>query len=93
MNLLTAILVSVPGVVSLVISCIYAYIKLKEPPKDDVWETAVRLMCARPDDYLCADNFARLYAALKFFKEHPELDGFSTLEEAMRRGSGKSADT
>ena len=87
MNLLTALAVTIPSTLSLIASMIYAYIALKkskEAPKDEVWETALRLMCSKDDCYSSADEFANLYLQLKFFKEHPEkLKGFSSIEQAI----------
>ena len=87
MDWLTACIVLVPSTLSLITSGIYAYIalkKAKEPPKDEVWETTVRLMCAGHAEYSAADDFAKTYRELKFFKDHPkESAEFLTLEQAM----------
>lgn len=91
MNLLTALAVIIPSTLSLITSMIYAYIALKkskEAPKDEVWETALRIMCSKDDCYSSADEFANLYLQLKFFKEHPEkLNGFSSIEQAINSAS------
>lgn len=87
MDLFTALAIIVPGALSLTSSIIYAYIalkKAKESPKDEVWETALKLICSTDDCYSAADDFASLYLQLKFFKEHPEkLEGFTSIEHAM----------
>ena len=69
------LLAVVPSVLSCGLSVFYAYLaykKTKEEPKDEVWETATRMLCAQsgaPD----SDDFAELYLELKFLKENPEL--------------------
>lgn len=87
MDLFTALAVTIPSTLSLVTSLIYAVIvikKAKEPPRDEVWETALRLMCSKDDCYSSADDFASLYLQLKFFKDQPEkMKGFTTIEQAM----------
>lgn len=94
MDLLTALAITIPSTLSLIVSLIYAYIALKkasEPPKDEVWETALRLMCSKDDCYSSADDFANLYLQLKFFKEQPEkLKGFNTIEQAISALNGVS---
>ena len=75
MDLFTALAVTIPSTLSLVTSLIYAVIaikKAKEPLRDEVWETALRLMCSKDDCYSSADDFASLYLQLKFFKDQPE---------------------
>ena len=72
MNLVTAIVVLLPSCLSLCVSGVYAYIalkKAKEPPKDEVWETATKLLCSRTGGMADADDFAALYEELKFFKD------------------------
>lgn len=87
MDNLTAIVVVLPSILSTLTTCVYAYIawkKSKEPPKDEIWETAVKLMCSKDDCYSTADDFAKLYRELKFFKEHPEkIENFTMIEQAM----------
>lgn len=87
MDFKTTLIVLIPSVLSLITSGIYAYIalkKAKEPPKDEVWETALRLMCAGHSEYSAADDFVKTYRELKFFKDHPnETTRFLTLEETM----------
>lgn len=49
MDILTTIVVLIPSILSLCISGIYAYIalkKAKEPPKDEIWETATKILCS-----------------------------------------------
>lgn len=72
MDYLTAIVVLVPTVLNLCVSGIYAYIalrKAKEPPKDEIWETATKMVCSSgsPSD---ADDFAQIYEELKWFKQN-----------------------
>lgn len=87
MDFKTTLIVLIPSILSLITSGIYAYIalkKAKEPPKDEIWETALRLMCAGHSEYSAADDFVKTYRELKFFKDHPnETTCFLTLEEAM----------
>ena len=48
-DILSTIVVLIPSVLSLCVSGIYAYIalkKAKEPQKDEIWETATRIMCS-----------------------------------------------
>lgn len=59
------------SVTSCIVSCIHAWIaykKSKEPPKDEIWETATRLVCANGQG-ADADEFAETYEELKLFKE------------------------
>lgn len=87
MELITAIAVIVPNVLSFCVSGIYAYIafqKAKEPPKDEVWETALKLLCSDNTSMKTSDDFARLYEELAFFKEHRgEINRTSTIRSAM----------
>lgn len=87
MDKLTAVVVLLPSILSTATACVYAYIawkKSKEPPKDEIWETALKILCAKDDCCSGADDFARLYEELKFFKEHPEkLNGFVMISQAM----------
>lgn len=87
MDKLTAVVILIPSILSTLTSCVYAYIawkKSKEPPKDEIWETALKLVCARDDCYSSADDFAKLYNELKFFKDHPDkIKGFVMIEQAI----------
>lgn len=87
LDILQTIVIIVPSVLSICVSGIYAYIalaKLKEPKKDEVWATTEKMLCNKLDE-MSADDFAKLYLLLKFFKEHPEdLKGFDTIEDALR---------
>ena len=68
-----------------------AYKKSKEPPKDEIWETATKILCSHGDT-VYSEDFIELYSELKFFKEHPDLDYSSTnIESAMRKVSEKEA--
>lgn len=87
MDLLTTIAVVVPTTLSLCISGIYAYIalkKAKEPPKDEIWETATKLICNSQSSQISADTFANLYEELKLFKDNGcSLKGLGTLACAI----------
>ncbi len=88
MNLLSTIVVLVPCVLSLCVSLIHAYIdlkKIKEPPKDEIWETATKLVSSSPPGAGAADDFAEIYMELKFFKDNGySLDGEHTIHAAMQ---------
>lgn len=91
---LTFLLVLIPNVLSSGIAIFYAYLaykKSKEPPKDEVWETATKILCSRGGT-VYSDDFVELYSELKFFKEHPELDYSSgNIESTMRKVNGREA--
>jgi len=86
MDNLTLLLVVIPSILSCAISVFYAYIaykKSKEPPKDEIWETATKIICSNGGD-VYSDDFAELYSELKFFKEHPDLvQKHHTIRNAM----------
>lgn len=88
MNIFLVLAVAVPGVLSTVVSGIYAYValkKAKEPPKDPAWETATAIIC-RDLQVANADDFARLYLQLKFLHDYPdEVDGAETIADAIDR--------
>lgn len=72
MDILTTVVVLIPSILSLCISGIYAYIalkKAKEPPKDEIWETATKILCSG-NPMQQGDDFAILYEELKLFKEN-----------------------
>lgn len=74
MEKLNILLAVIPSILSCCLSCFYTYLqykKSKEPPKDEVWETATKMICARGEN-LDSDDFAELYSELKFFKDHPD---------------------
>lgn len=87
MDILTTVVVLIPTILSLCTSGIYAYIalkKAKEPPKDEIWETATKILC-NSDSMKDADDFALLYEELKFFKDRGcTMDGITTLSYAVR---------
>ena len=93
MNNLTLILAVIPSILSCAISVFYAYIaykKSKEPPKDEVWETATKIICSNGGN-VYSDDFAELYSELKFFKEHPDIvQNHTTIREAMKSIETKS---
>ena len=88
MDVLSTIVVLVPSVLSLCVSLIHAYIdlkKIKEPPKDEIWETATKLVSSSPSGAGAADDFAEIYMELKFFKDNGySLNGEYTIHAAMR---------
>lgn len=87
MDILTAIAILVPSTLSLITSMIYAYIalkKLKEPSKDEIWETATKLLC-NSNSSKDADDFAILYEELRLFKENGcSLKDIDTLAYEVR---------
>lgn len=87
MDFISAIIILVPSVLSLCVSGIYAYIalkKAKEPQKDDVWETTVKLFCSLGQDYIDTDEFVRVYEELWLFKNHPEkMAGYTNVGAAL----------
>lgn len=93
MDKLLLILAVVPSILSCGISVFYAYLaykKTKEEPKDEVWETATKILCSQ-GNAPCSDEFAELYLELKFFKENPELcQEHKFIRKAME---AKKADT
>lgn len=97
MNILSTAIIIIPSILSLCVSGIYAYIalrKAREPQKDEIWETALKLMCAKDDCYSSADDFVKLYRELKFFKDHPEkIEGFTMIETAMESYSKEHLNT
>lgn len=73
MNNLTIALAFISTILSSCTSLIYAYIafkKLKEPPKDEIWETTTKILCNRDSTDKKADEFAMLYESLKLFKDN-----------------------
>lgn len=93
MDKLILALAVVPSILSCGISVFYAYLaykKTKEKPKDEVWETATKILCAQ-GGIPGSDDFAELYLELKFFKENPELcQQHRTIRKAME---ARKADT
>lgn len=87
MNWVTALVILVPSVLSFSVSLVYAYIalkKAKEPPKDVIWETTTRILCANGDSDISADDFGHLYEELWFFMRHRDkLRTGITIREAM----------
>lgn len=94
MDILTTVIVLIPSVLSLCVSGIYAYIalkKAKEPPKDEIWETATKLLCAS-GSAADADEFAELYEQLKLFKDNGcSMQGFNSLMFAINEKHRKEA--
>ena len=86
-DILSTIVVLIPSVLSLCVSGIYAYIalkKTKEPQKDEIWETTIKLLCSRNQDYIDTDEFVRVYEELWLFKNHPEkMAGYVSIGAAL----------
>lgn len=93
MGILSTIVVLIPCVLSLCVSLIHAYIdlkKMKEPSKDEIWETATKLVSASPSGAGTADDFAEIYMELKFFKDNGySLNGENTILAAMKNKQRK----
>lgn len=87
MDAFILLLALIPSFLSCAISVFYAYIeykKSKEPPKDEIWETATNIICSNGGD-ACSDDFAELYLELKFFKDNPDLvQQHNTIRQAMK---------
>ena len=87
MNALTAIVVLIPSVLSCVVTVCHLYWdykKTKEPPKDEAWESAVRVLTADKMYNFSMDDFLEMYAQFRFMREHwEEIRGHRTLEEAI----------
>lgn len=88
MEKLVIIFALISSVLSSCISLLYAYIaykKTKEPPKDEIWETATRILCSSGTTDKNADEFALIYESLKLFKEKGySMKGILSLEYAVR---------
>ena len=88
MEFLIVVLGIIPSILSVCVSGIYAYIALKkqkEPPKDEIWETATKIFCSN-DSFRDADDFAFLYEQLKFFKENGcSMKDINSLTYAVRQ--------
>lgn len=93
MDYLLIVIAVVPSVLSCLISLFYAYLaykKSKEPPKDEVWETATKIICANGGN-VYSDDFAELYTELKFFRDHPDLcRNHQTIRQAIKAHSEES---
>ena len=91
MDSLLMLLTLIPSILSCCVSVFYAYLqykKTKEQPKDEVWETATKIICSNGGN-VYSDDFAELYMELKFFKEHPDLvQQHHTIRNAMQKASG-----
>lgn len=88
MDVLVLIVASISSVLSSCISLMYAYIaykKSKEPPKDDIWETATQILCSSEGIDKNADEFAMIYESLRLFKDNNcSKNGIISLEYAVR---------
>lgn len=76
MDIKTLIAVLIPSVLSSIIALLNIYLnykKAKEPPKDEVWEATIKLICTRQSELstiTAGDDFAKLYEQLKWFKDN-----------------------
>lgn len=73
MDILTILAIAIPSTLSTITALIHAYVTLKkatEPPKDEIWETATKLVCNSSVPVLGADEFADMYEQLKLFKDN-----------------------
>jgi hypothetical protein len=89
---MTLLLALIPSFLSCAISIFYAYLEYKrskEPTKDEVWETATKIICSNGGN-VYSDDFAELYSELKFFKENPEfVKQHSSIRNAMNAMKAK----
>ena len=71
MSTLIQVLLLIPCIFSCITAAIYAYIAYQnyKRPKDEIWETTVRLLVAQKI-FTDGDQFARVYEQLKFFKDN-----------------------
>ena len=71
MSLFLQIVLAVSAIFSTGVAAVYAYIAYQnyKHPKDEIWETALKLSISREQGY-AADRFAEIYQALIFFKNH-----------------------
>lgn len=87
MEILILVFALISSVLSTIVSLLYAYIaykKSKEPPKDEIWETATKILC-NSNGMKQADDFAFLYEELKFFKDRGcTMDGINALSYEIR---------
>lgn len=100
MDKIAVILAFASTILSSCVSVMYAYIaykKSKEPPKDEIWETATKLLCNcdRKSAMDAADDFATVYESLKLFKDNGcSKNCIQSLEYAVReKNTCKSEDT
>lgn len=86
------------AVVSIIVSCVstvvhtvVTYKKSKEPPKDEVWETALRITASQLGGACDTDQFARNYEELKAFKDNGcSMAGHSSLHDLVKSASQKT---
>lgn len=85
MEILAAISIVVSGVIS-VVHAVIAYRKSKEPVKDEIWETALRIVTSGAGGMCDADEFARVYEDLKVFKDNGcSLGGAATITALKKK--------
>lgn len=64
---------------------IIAYKRSKEPPKDPVWEAALRITTNQNSSMCDADQFAQTYEELKAFKDNGcSMGGYVTLHQLLK---------
>lgn len=94
MENLTIVLAFISTIISSCSSLLYGYIalkKLKEPPKDEIWETATKLVCNN-ESLQDADNFAFVYEQLKYFKDNGcSMQDINSLLFAVREKNSKQS--
>ena len=81
------------SIVSVITSCIVAvvhaviaYRKSKEPPKDEVWQTALQITLRDTGGLCTPDDFAVNYELLKAFKDNGcSLSGENTIGAMFRK--------
>lgn len=85
MELLSIVSVAASCIVA-VVHAIIAYKKSKEPPRDDVWEAALRITLSETSGLCTPDDFAANYEQLKAFKDNGcSLSGESTISAMIRK--------
>lgn len=93
MNTLLLIVTLASTLVSGFVSCFYAWLSYKKSQEmDEAWDAAVRIV-GRLDNFTqTADDFADLYVALKYVREHPDADySGNTIRSLIREGSESEA--
>ena len=70
MSTLQLLLLVLPSIFSCVISALYAYIAYQsfKRPKDEIWEAALKIVTSS-GNHADANQFAKVYEELKFFKQ------------------------
>lgn len=96
MNTALLIVAVISTVCTCAATCFHLWLdwkKSKEPPKDEIWETAVRLYCANGGEQPEMDEFARVYLMLKALKKRDNpLAPFESFEATLLEDTHKAAD-